>query len=270
MYAAKNAGKSQIVVYDMALQEEAVSRINIQKELQQAINNQELVLYLQPIVDISSGLTVSYEALMRWNHPEKGLVPPDLFIPIAESCNVIFELGYWAFEECSRIIRDENIDVPLSVNLSPKQFRDPNLIDRVKSTLTQYRIPEGSIEIEITESSFIEDIESALSIMNEFKECGISISLDDFGTGYSSLTLLQRLPAVKLKIDRSFIQDIITNDRDKNIVQGIVWTAQSLGLSVVAEGIENQEQLSFLREMKCNLGQGYFFSKPLPVSHYIN
>lgn len=268
MYAAKSAGKNSFVFYDKSLQEEAVNRINTQKELERALKNNELLLYLQPIVSISDEKTVSYELLMRWNHPEKGLIPPGQFIPIAEESNIIFDLSYWAIEECCRLIRDNNIRVPLSVNLSPKQFKHPDLVSRVRECMSKYKIPASQIEIELTESCFIESFDYAISTMNHLLELGISISLDDFGTGFSSLTLLQRLPVSKLKIDRSFINDIHCDKRDEQIVQALIWMARNLDLQVVAEGIELPEQLSLLRGMNCDLGQGYYFSKPLPVSHF--
>lgn len=262
MYAAKATGKNTFRFYDESLQVEAVNRIRTQQEICQALDRDELELFLQPIVAIENGQLAGYEALMRWNHPERGLVPPDQFIGVAESSDTIFKLGYWAFAEACRLIQDHNIAVTVSVNLSPRQFRDPNLEAELNKALSLYRIEPAQLELELTESCFIDDIDNAIATMHRLKEMGLSLALDDFGTGYSSLTLLQRLPVNKLKIDRSFVSELTDDERDKNIVQGLNEIAHKLDLTVVAEGIETIEQLELLQSMGCDLGQGYYFKRP--------
>lgn len=262
MYAAKAAGKNGFYFFDNILHVQAIERLRIEYDLSEALKRDEFELYLQPIITLRNQQLSGYEALVRWNHPTKGLLCPDEFLNIAENTDIIFGLGYWVFAEACHVIQKNNYPVKVSVNLSPRQFRDANLIDNLKAILESTQIDPTLLEMELTESCFIDDIDSAISTTIALSELGISLSLDDFGTGYSSLTLLQRLPVHKLKIDRSFITQVLGSNRDRNIVKGLIVMANEIGLTVVAEGIESQEQFELLRAMGCQLGQGFYFSKP--------
>ncbi|MCP4586898.1 EAL domain-containing protein [Pseudoalteromonas sp.] len=264
MYEAKNAGKNRFCFYNEELQHQAVERINLQQELDRAFKNNEFDLYFQPIIQLSDKSICGYEALIRWNHSEKGVLPPSCFIEVAEHSHKIIKLGYWVVDEACRIIKEHSLDVRISINLSPKQFSDPNLIKKIQESLDRYQVKPEQLELEITESCFIDDFDVAIETMKKLSGLGISLSLDDFGTGYSSLSLLQQLPVQKLKIDRSFVNDIPHDGRDRSIVQGMTFMAHELDLIVVAEGIETSEQLKIIEELGCDFGQGYFFSKPLP------
>lgn len=266
MYAAKDAGKNKFSFYNDTLQVHAVERIQIQNDFARAIARDELQLYLQPIVDLHSHQVNGYEALVRWHHPQRGLLAPGHFIPIIENSHCIIDLGYWVVAQACRLIREHQLTVNVSVNLSPKQFRATGLVSAPETILRQYDVNPQQLELEVTESCFIDDIEEAIATLHQLRGLGLSLSLDDFGTGYSSLSLLQRLPVQKLKIDRSFVRDLVSDERDKNIVQGLNMMAHKLNLTVVAEGIESPEQLHILQAMGCDLGQGFYFSKPAPFS----
>ncbi|WP_415902113.1 EAL domain-containing protein [Neptuniibacter sp. QD29_5] len=269
MYEAKDTGKDRFYFYDHDLHVRAIERIQTEQSLSSALKHKEFELYLQPIISLSKQELSGYEALIRWNHPVKGLLTPNHFIEVAESSEVIFGLGYWVFSEACKIIRENDLSVKVSVNLSPRQFRDKSLINKLGKIIHDSQVDPTLIELELTESCFIDDIDGAIDTMRDLIQLGLSLSLDDFGTGYSSLTLLQRLPVHKLKIDRSFISDILVDARDRSIVKGLIVMAHELGLAVVAEGIETREQLQLLEEMGCGLGQGYLYSKPKPLSELV-
>lgn len=264
MYAAKEAGKNKFSFYNDQLQVQAVERIQLQNDFASAIDNHELVLHLQPIIDLTSRQVCGYEALVRWQHPERGLLMPGQFISVVESSNYIADLGYWVISEACRLIQQHELTVKISANLSPKQFRANDLVCELAGILSQYAVNPEQLELEVTESCFIGDIDEAIAQLKALRGLGLSLSLDDFGTGYSSLSLLQRLPVQKLKIDQSFVCNLVSDERDQNIVHGLSIMAHKLELTVVAEGIETAEQLQILKTMGCDLGQGYYFSKPAP------
>ncbi|MGB0662562.1 MAG: bifunctional diguanylate cyclase/phosphodiesterase, partial [Pontibacterium sp.] len=269
MYAAKEKGKNSYHFYNEALQESAIEKLNIQAALAQAAVNNEFRLLLQPIVYISNGIPAGYEALIRWQHPQRGFLTPDKFIDIAEETNAIFDLGYWVIEEACRLIKEHKVTQWVSVNLSPKQFNDARLVRKIGAIINKYDIDPSLLELEVTESCLIDDSESAIKTLHKIKALGLTIALDDFGTGYSSLSLLKQLPVDILKIDRSFVTELETDTRDRNIVTGMNTMAHQLGIRVVAEGIETVTQLALLKRMGCDYGQGYYFSKPLPPAQIL-
>jgi len=268
MYAAKKGGKNRYAFYNERLQQAAEDYTTLQHALATAIDQHELRLHMQPIIDLRTNQVAGYEALVRWQHPVKGLLGPDNFIGLAEESQLIFKLGYWVFEEACRQIHQYKIDGWVAINLSPRQFNDPQLVKQIISILQAHNISPGQIELEVTESCLIDSIDDAITTLQALCDAGLSISLDDFGTGYSSLALLKRLPVKKLKIDRSFIQDLDMEDR--KIVQAMTGLAHTLDMKVVAEGIEETGQLHILNSMHCDFGQGYLFSKPKPMEELLN
>lgn len=241
----------------------------IEEGLDAAITEKQFVLHYQPVINFDSNQLCGYEALIRWNHPEKGLVYPDKFIGIAEESGKIQDIGYWVIREVCKVIKMRLLHsgecYRVAVNLSPRQFTDPDLLDNMRKIIRSVEIDARFLEIEITESTLMENVGYAIHILNQLKELGITIAIDDFGTGYSSLAMLKRLPVDKLKIDRSFVKELNSDDSDQKIVQALISMAHTLQISVVAEGIETQEQLNLLRQYGCDFGQGYLFSKPVPI-----
>ncbi len=270
MYAAKQAGKKSYRFYAASLQAEAVAKLQLEDDLSVAVKQQQFVLHYQPIVEINSGEPVGYEALIRWQHPERGLVYPDLFIGVAEDTGMIIEIGYWVIvQTCHQIKQDVLAGKPrrqFSINLSPKQFRDPQLLENIRGIVRSADIDARLLEIEVTESCVMDSVENAIATLRQFKKMGISVAIDDFGTGYSSLALLKNLPVNKLKIDMSFIRDLASDTNDQKIVEGLISMAHKLQLKVVAEGVETQAQQQLLINYGCDLGQGYLFSQPAPMA----
>ncbi|MBK6590808.1 MAG: EAL domain-containing protein [Acidobacteria bacterium] len=278
MYRAKSKGKSRFQLFDKEMHESAIKRLQLETELRQALKRKEFCLFYQPIVDINTRALSGFEALVRWNHPQKGFVPPDEFIPVLEENNLILTLGKWVFQEgCRQLMEwrrqiDGSDHLQMSINLSVKEFSQLNLIEQISETLAQTGVDPGSIKIEITESHVMENTGSAVSMMERLRGLGLELSLDDFGTGYSSLSYLHQLPVKFLKIDRSFIGRITENAEKREIVHTIVRLAQNLKMQVVAEGVETEEQLEELRRQGCEFGQGYLFSRPMDAvaaSRYI-
>lgn len=269
MYSAKKAGKNSYSFFDQKLQQQAIEKHRIETELATAVKNNELVLHYQPLVELKSNKVVSLEALVRWQHPEEGLIYPDHFISIAEDSGQIVEIGYWVIKEvCELISRRENEaddQQSIAINLSPRQFKDPNLLDNIRSIVSEANIDPRLLEIEITESSLMTNIAEATYVIEQLRAIGIKIAIDDFGTGYSSLAQLKHFPVNKLKIDRSFIATIESDRSDHKIVRAIIAMAHTLQITVVAEGIENKHQLSLLKHSKCDIGQGYLFSRPVKI-----
>ena len=274
MYAAKTAGKKRFSFYDQSLQTIAMAKLQIEDDLAIAIKDKQFVLHYQPILTQLTDEVNGYEALIRWKHPEQGLMYPDKFIGIAEETGKIIDIGYWVIKEvCKQImLRTSNLQPyhRFSINLSPKQFKDSNLLENIRHIMQETGVDGRSLEFEVTESSIMEDIEHTNSTLLQLKKMGISIAIDDFGTGYSSFALLKHLPVDKLKIDKSFITDLETDFSDQKIVHGLISMAHKLHLEVVAEGIETKEQHRLLKQYKCDLGQGYLFSKPVPMDHLQN
>jgi diguanylate cyclase (GGDEF)-like protein/PAS domain S-box-containing protein len=271
MYRAKELGRNNFQFFSEDMNTTILHNLEIEKELHVAIKRNQFILMYQPKVCIADNTITGVETLVRWRHPEKGLIPPDFFIPIAEETGQIIKIGAWVLEhschEMGALIREGLMpkNAKVAVNLSAKQFSDPNLLQTVLDILRQSKIDPLNLELEITESIIMDDVKAAISIMEAIKNKGIHLSIDDFGTGYSSLAYLKRFPIDVLKVDRSFISDIPKDKTDMAITSAVIAMAHKLGMKVVAEGIETQEQLDFLKENNCDDGQGYLLSRPLTL-----
>lgn len=273
MYVAKNLGRNQISYFTQALQESAKTRLRMINDLREAISHNQFIVHYQPIVDLASGEIYKAEALVRWQHPKRGLIPPNEFIGLAEETGLISNIGDWVFRESARQAkRFRDIYHPLfqiSVNKSPKQFRDGgNTIVGWLDYLRELNLPGDAITIEITEGLLLNAVSEVTDKLGLFREGGIQIAIDDFGTGYSSLSYLKRFHIDYLKIDQSFIHDIEFDPNDLALTRAIILMAHALGLKVVAEGVETAAQLALLKSANCDYAQGYFFSKPLPVEKF--
>ncbi|HEX8707978.1 MAG TPA: EAL domain-containing protein [Pyrinomonadaceae bacterium] len=273
MYRAKMLGKARHEVFDKTMHARAMNLLQMETDLRRAIEREEFVLHYQPIVALDSGLISGFEALIRWQHPERGFVSPGDFIPIAEETGLIVPMGQWVLEQACRQIHYWQENYPqypplqISVNLSGKQFINCNLIQQIKSVLEETHVAPQSLKLEITESMVMEDFDAAIEMLQQMRNLGIELSIDDFGTGYSSLSYLHRFPISTLKIDRSFVSRMTEHGENAEIVRTIVMLARSLKMDVVAEGVETQEQLSQLAILECEYGQGYYFAKPLSAEN---
>ena len=272
MYHAKTSGKARYEFFNDGLREQAVTRFETETGLRKAIDENQLVVYYQPIVSLSDNRIVGFEALVRWMHPERGLVPPGEFIPVAETTDLIVLLDRWVLNESCRQMaewqRSYAPDPPLmiSVNISARQFSDSRLAEYVELALAESGLNHSSLALELTESSIMGDTEQAVLTLERLNEMGIRLEIDDFGTGYSSLSYLQRLPFDILKIDRSFVCELTAGSGSMDIVRAILELARSFRLEVIAEGVETEEQLRNLRNLGCNHIQGFLYSKPLDAS----
>jgi diguanylate cyclase (GGDEF)-like protein len=273
MYHAKNAGRNCCQFFVEGMASFAREKLEMESGLRRAVANKEFVLHYQPKVDTQSGRIDGAEALIRWNHPTLGMVPPVEFIPIAEETGMILPIGEWVLREaCQQLRRWHDLGhtrLRMSVNLSAEQFQQSNLVGVVKSALKDANLEASYLELELTESSVMRDAERSVRILAQIAALGVRISVDDFGTGYSSLSYLRRLPLHKLKIDRSFIRDIETSNDDTQIIKAIVSMAHSLKLQVTAEGVENSAQFDFIRSLGCEEYQGYLCSAPLPAEDFV-
>ncbi len=269
MYRAKSLGKTRHEVFDPAMHQHAANLLQMENDLRRAVERREFVVYYQPIIELETGKIGSFEALVRWQHPELGFVSPADFIPLAEETGLIVPLGEMVLREACRQMRawQRRFDLPdsvtMSVNLSGKQFAQTDLMGSVKQVLKETGLAPQHLKLEITESVVMENITTATETLHHLHDFGISLSIDDFGTGYSSLSYLHRFPASTLKIDRSFVSQMSHNNENTEIVRTIRMLAQSLGMDIVAEGVETQEQLTQLQALGCEYGQGYLFSRPV-------
>ncbi|WP_243367186.1 EAL domain-containing protein [Fundidesulfovibrio soli] len=276
MYRAKSMGKSRYEVFDNALHEQTIRLLTMENEFRRALAKSEFELHYQPIVDVNTGVTVSLEALLRWNHPERGFIPPLEFIPLAEENGLIVPLGWWVLEEACRMLaliqKRFPLPTPLSmtVNISAKQFSQTDLGQKLAGLLQTAEIAPGSLELEITESVIMDRGEAAIERLEELKALGLRLFVDDFGTGYSSLSYLHRFPIDMLKIDRSFIREIDATGGHAEIVRAIVGLGRNLGLGLIAEGVETEAQLAVIRTLGCQMAQGFLFSRPQPAEGIMN
>ncbi|HYY43056.1 MAG TPA: bifunctional diguanylate cyclase/phosphodiesterase, partial [Pyrinomonadaceae bacterium] len=269
MYRAKTMGKARYEIFDGAMHAHATSVLQLETDMRHALERNEFFVHYQPIVALDDFKLRGFEALVRWQHPERGYISPGEFIPIAEETGLIIPLGEWVLREaCAQMERWQKIfpaDPPLviSVNLSSKQFIQQDLIKQVAGIIEETNIDPKGLKLEITESMVMDNVEQATEMLRQLRALGLKLSIDDFGTGYSSLSYLHRFPVDTLKIDRSFVTRMTDNNENLEIVRTIVTLAQTLGMDVVAEGVETNEQLSMLHTLGCENGQGYFFSKPV-------
>jgi diguanylate cyclase (GGDEF)-like protein/PAS domain S-box-containing protein len=265
MYRAKARGKARHEVFDDEMAGDSRDVLRLETDLRRAVDRQEFRMHFQPIVSMASGKTVGAEALVRWQHPERGLLLPEEFIPLAEETGLISPLGEWVLgEACAHGQAWHGAGLAglrISVNVSPRQFREGNLPALLHRVLQATRIDPALLTIELTESALLENLEESVRSVHELKALGLKISLDDFGTGYSSLSYLRRFPVDSLKIDQSFVQNVTTDPRDAAIATSVIALAHSLKLTVIAEGVETRDQLAFLREARCDEMQGFVFSK---------
>ncbi|SDG76426.1 PAS domain S-box-containing protein/diguanylate cyclase (GGDEF) domain-containing protein [Pseudomonas benzenivorans] len=275
LYRAKDSGRNAIQLFRSTMQEAASERLRLENDLRLALARGEFELYFQPQVDARNGRVIGAEVLLRWLHPAAGTQSPALFIHVLEESGLILDVGGWVLAEachaCAQLL-DEGLinaaDFSLCVNISPRQFRQNDFVERVETSLRTSDLPRPMLKLEITEGIVIQNIEDTIAKMNRLKRLGVSFAMDDFGTGYSSLTYLKRLPVDVLKIDQSFVRDATSDPNDAEIIRAIVAMARSLGLAMIAEGVEQQEQLDFLERQGCHLYQGYLFSKPLPLAEF--
>jgi diguanylate cyclase (GGDEF)-like protein len=270
MYRAKETGRDNFQFYTPELNTKAHEKFTLQTELRNAILRSEFVLLYQPQVDLRSGRVFAVEALIRWRHPTLGVIPPVKFIPIAEDTGLIVPIGDWVLHEACRQNKAwQDAGLPpmtVCVNVSARQFKERSLIGRVVSALRESGLEAQYLELELTESLIMQDVEQAVATMRELQTLGVQLSIDDFGTGYSSLAALKTFPVARLKIDKSFINDLPNDENDRAVASAVISLGQKLNLRVIAEGVETDDQVAFLRQNNCDEMQGYHFSKPVSAS----
>jgi predicted signal transduction protein with EAL and GGDEF domain len=269
MYRAKALGKARHEVFDLAMRARAVALLNLETDLRRALERNEFRVHYQPIVSLETHAITGFEALLRWQHPESGLVLPEEFIQVAEETGLIAPIGAWVLREACRQTAAWQAEfrshqpLTIAVNLSSRQFLQADLVGQVTAILGETGLDPRSLRLEITESAIIENTEHASRLLAGLKKMGVQLYIDDFGTGYSSLSYLHRFPIDALKIDRFFVRQVTSKGENLEIVRTIVALARSLGMGIVAEGVETEAQLSQLRALDCDLGQGFLFSRPL-------
>lgn len=274
MYQAKESGKNNIKFYSKSMSQDVITRLVMENDLKGAIQQAQFELYYQPQVCLKTKKLTGLEALIRWNHPTKGLIEPNAFIGLTEELRMIITIGNWvigqACQDLKRLQETCNFQGKMAINVSVLQLEQSHFIDAIKETLAKYQINANKIELEITESVVISNPKYTITLLNKLRDIGFAIALDDFGTGYSSLSDLKQLPVSKLKIDKSFVDDLPDGENDKVITQPIISLSNAMNMEALAEGIETQGQMDFLIQNGCGLGQGYLFSKPLPLKHLID
>ena len=272
MYVAKRNGGNSFAMFEPHMGSDASEQLELQNDLRNAIQRQQMSLYYQPKIDGESGSIIGVEALLRWTHPERGMIAPDIFIPLAERFGIIINLGNWVIEEACRQLaewRGMGLQMRVAINLSVHQLRESGLAERITQTLQRHNVQASQLLCEITESVAMEDTQATQRTFEELRDIGVYLSIDDFGTGYSSLNYLRQLPAQQLKIDRSFIRDLETEEDARAVVHAVVHLAHALGLRVVAEGVETAAQRDILLNMHCDELQGYFYAKPMPADRLL-
>ncbi len=266
LHQAKQQGRSNYQFYSPEMNVQLQERLALENSLRVALERNELLIYYQPLIDLHGGRVTGTEALVRWQHPTEGLVSPAKFIPIAEANGEIVPIGEWILRTaCAQTRRWQLAGLPalrISVNLSARQFEQANLVEMVRQILAKTELEPEYLELEVTETALMNDIERSVNVLTQLRELGVSLALDDFGTGYSSLNYLQRFPVNMLKIDRSFVQDVMSNPNSATITDAIIALAKSLRLTITAEGIETKEQRDYLKARGCDEGQGFYFSRP--------
>ena len=272
MYRAKERGRDNYQLYTASMNARMMERIAVEQDLRHALVRDELTLFYQPIVAVETGVITGAEALLRWRHPQRGIVPPDEFIPLAEETGLILEIGEWVLRQTCRQVRQWReqglaIDI-VAVNLSARQLQQEDLVERIAGILRESGVSPDSIQLEITEGAVLKNVDSAIAMLRQLGGMGIQIALDDFGTGYSSLTYLKRFPIDAVKIDRSFVRDLEYDASDATIVSTVIGMAENLHLNVIAEGVETENQLEFLRQRGCKEYQGYLFARPVPPEEF--
>jgi diguanylate cyclase (GGDEF)-like protein len=272
MYAVKEQGRNNFLFHSQEIKTQSIERLMLETSLRHALERNELLLYYQPKQDLSRGSISGVEALLRWHHPDLGLLQPSRFIPLAEETGLIVPIGKWVLETaCAQSMAWQRQGLPairIAVNLSPRQFADPNLLVDVGAALEKSGMPPELLELEITESMLMQNVEHAVQVLTAIKSLGITLAVDDFGTGYSSMSLVKKFPIDVLKIDRSFVRDIASDSEDKAIADAIIALGRALDLTIVAEGVETAEQEAFLRAHNCDEIQGYLISKPIPADEF--
>jgi len=273
MYDAKESCRNTYKFFKAEMNSRALERQWLENDLRLAMAREEFVLHYQPKLNLATGATIGVEALIRWHHPVRGLVPPIQFIPIAENCGFIVPIGRWVLREACRQARAwQDMGLPpmcIAVNISAVELRARDFVAGVRAILTETGIDPRYLELELTETFLMQDLESTAAVLRSLKDMGVQLALDDFGTGYSSLSYLKRFPIDTLKIDRSFVRDLTTDADDASIVNAVISMGNSLHMQVVAEGVETREQLAFLKQQGCPEAQGYYFSHPLAAGELV-
>jgi EAL domain-containing protein (putative c-di-GMP-specific phosphodiesterase class I) len=269
MNRSKEMGRSGYCFYAGELAQRQQQLLSLNTKLHRALEREEFMVYYQPIIDLSDGRLVGVEALIRWNSPEKGLISPGVFIPVAEETGLIVPIGDWVIDEVCRQLsewRAKGMTLYSAINLSARQLWRDDMLDKISDAIDRHGVEPDSVEFEITESATMMDPSNISHIMEEMRALGLKISIDDFGTGYSSLERLKHMPVRTLKIDRSFVHGIPGSERDSNIVTTVIQLARNFRMNSLAEGIETVEQWRFLKDLGCPYGQGYYFSRPVPAA----
>jgi EAL domain-containing protein (putative c-di-GMP-specific phosphodiesterase class I) len=269
MYQAKLLGKANFTIFNTEMRKQAINRLSIENDLHHALARGEFSLNYQPIVTLKENSLEGFEALLRWHHPDKGVIGPEEFIPIAEETGLILDIGQWVLKEACKQVKKWQDQFPfyrdlfVNINIAQKQFNQPEFVLKLRKVLKETWLDPACLNLEITENVLMENAESMIEVLNKIRELGVGLHVDDFGTGYSSLSYLQQFPIDTLKIDYTFINRIGTNGDRAEIVKTILVLARELGVDSIAEGIETENQMIFLRDLDCHYGQGYYFGKPM-------